>query len=315
MAVRCVQLVLVLGFVPADAGLFLFPALPTPTDFKGAGQSMAEEMQKSLPVSAGLGKQLEPSADQPKEDEQQKETRGELLAGASMFNAASSSNTEEQQAVEDALREAIVSSPAQLGGVDRGIEPLLGHGCVPDFTNCPEGWVKEGALCVAGGGYTGRCAAEADLSDMSLEQKLAFSDFCAVKFPCQVACGGGQDFHNTCPSLWREVGKGVCQAPLEYEGSCSVRLNVGSMSEEEKYAWSVRCGARWPCAAPEAHNYQDVCPEGWSLQAGQVCQAPSSYSGPCEHTASLSGATEADKKTFEASCRVAWAGLGAKIGH
>lgn len=35
----------------------------------------------------------------------------------------------------------------------------------------------------------GRCAAEADLSDMSLEQKLAFSDFCAVKFPCQVIQG------------------------------------------------------------------------------------------------------------------------------
>ena len=35
----------------------------------------------------------------------------------------------------------------------------------------------------------GPCAAEADLSDMSLEQKLAFSDFCAVKFPCQVIQG------------------------------------------------------------------------------------------------------------------------------
>ena len=32
----------------------------------------------------------------------------------------------------------------------------------------------------------GRCAVDADLSDMSLEQKLAFSDFCDVKFPCQV---------------------------------------------------------------------------------------------------------------------------------
>lgn len=55
MAVRCVQLVLVLGFVPADAGLFLFPALPTPTDFKGAGQSMAEEMQKVWFAIAGSG--------------------------------------------------------------------------------------------------------------------------------------------------------------------------------------------------------------------------------------------------------------------
>jgi hypothetical protein len=32
----------------------------------------------------------------------------------------------------------------QLGGIDRGIEPSFGHGCLPDFTKCPEGWAKEG---------------------------------------------------------------------------------------------------------------------------------------------------------------------------
>ena len=64
-------------------------------------------------------------------------------------------------------------------------------------------------------------------------------------------------------SLWREVGTSICGAPLEYEawikrwrlslfvlmlvrfqGPCSVRLDAGSMSEEEKYTWSSRCGAR-----------------------------------------------------------------------
>jgi hypothetical protein len=35
---------------------------------------------QSLPVRAGPGKQLEPSADQPKEDEEQKETRGDFHA-------------------------------------------------------------------------------------------------------------------------------------------------------------------------------------------------------------------------------------------
>lgn len=248
--------------------------------------------------------------DQPKEDEKEKEARGELMAGASMFNAASSENTEEQQAVEDALREAMVSSPSQLGAMDRGIEDNLEKTCLPDFTKCPVGWGQAGVLCTAGADYSGQCAAEADLSEMSLEQKLAFADFCSVKFPCQGPCDGGQDFHHTCPSLWREIGAGICQAPLEYEGSCSVRLAVAGMSAEDKYTWSVRCGARWPCAAPKLHNYQDTCAKGWSLKAGQVCQAPASYNGPCEHTAYMSGATEADKKAFEASCRVEWAEVG-----
>ena len=70
----------------------------------------------------------------------------------------------------------------QLGGMDRGIERSVGHGCLPDFTSCPEGWVKEGvllyigalfsrwlatcisgALCVAGGSYTGSGAFSAKL--------------------------------------------------------------------------------------------------------------------------------------------------------
>jgi len=232
-----------------------------------------------------------------------------------MFNAASSETTEEQKAVEDALREAMASSPSRLGGMDRGIE-AVGATCLPDFTKCPEGWTREGVLCMAGADYAGDCAAEADLSEMGLEQKLAFADFCAVKFPCQGPCEGGQDFlGQICPSLWREIGTGICQAPLEYEGSCSVRLDVAGMSGEEKYTWSVRCGARWPCAAPKLHNYHDTCPKGWSLKAGQVCRAPQSYNGPCEHTAYMSGASEADKKAFEASCRVEWVEVGGFCLH
>merc|ERR1712224_220066 len=168
---------------------------------------------------------------------------------------------------------------------------------------------------VAGEAYSGQCAAEADLLEMSLEQKLAFADYCSVTFPCQGACEGGQDFRFTCPSLWREIGENACSAPLEYEGSCSVRLDVAGMTDEEKYAWSVRCGARWPCTPPKTHNYQDACPRGWSLQSGQVCRAPPSYDGPCEHTAYMSGATEADKKAFEASCRVAWPDFGGVCYH
>ncbi len=65
---------------------------------------------------------------------------------------------------------------------------------------------SQGVLCVAGAAYSGcaavaacvshqggiaygvlgQCAVEADLSEMSVEQKLAFASFCSVAFPCQV---------------------------------------------------------------------------------------------------------------------------------
>jgi len=312
-------LVWAFGSVLVDGGFIFSPArgplVSAPvTDFKGMGRSMAEELEKALPRAAGP-KRLEPVMDQPKEDEKEKETNGELLASVSMFNAASSENTEEQQAAEDALREAMASSSSQLGGLDRSVQETSSQSCLPDFAKCPDNWTQEGVLCTAGGDYSGRCAAEVDLSEMSSEQKLAFADFCGVKFPCQGTCEGGQDFGYTCPSLWREIGSSICQAPLEYEGSCSVRLHVTGMSEEEKYTWSVRCGARWPCAAPRVHNYQDACPKGWSLRSGLVCHAPARYNGPCEQTAYMSGAGEADKKAFEASCHVSWAELGGACYH
>jgi len=174
---------------------------------------MAEELEKALPVSMGPPKQLEPAGDGAKESQEEKQSRSELLAAASLFNAASSENTEEQQAAEDALRDAI-SSPSQVGTPDRSISEIPDSACLPDSTRCPKGWSKQGVLCMASAAYSGRCAVEADLSDMNVEQKLAWSSFCGVAFPCQDECS--QDFHG-CPSLWRESTNGVCSAPSNYE--------------------------------------------------------------------------------------------------
>jgi len=275
--------------------------------------SMAEELLKELPGSGEQPQQLEPSMDQVKEDQTEKASRSELLAATSLFNAASSDNTAEQQAAEDALREAMLSTPSRIGAPDRTVQDNLPLPCLPDFTQCPRDWVKDGVLCVATESYTGPCAAEADLTEMSIEQKLAFASSCSAAFPCQEECI--QDFQQACPSLWREVGASICNAPLEYEGSCSVRLDVASMSEEEKYTWSTRCGARWPCTSIKKRSYDDVCPVGWTLQFGRTCTAPPSYNGPCERTAHMSGASAVNKKAFEASCHVQWPEMGGECTH
>ena len=60
-----------------------------------------------------------------------------------------------------------------------------------------------------------------------------------------------------------------------------MRVETADMSEEDKYTWSIRCGARlptvahgdaqgcgmikwtrWPCAALGKRSYDDVCPNG-----------------------------------------------------
>ena len=152
--------------------------------------------------------------DQVKEDQTEKASRSELLvhpvgtpcrnfgvqlfscwqAATSLFNAASSDNTAEQQAAEDALREAMLSTPSrvccaplcsyracaglaryifQIGAPDRTVQDNMPLPCLPDFTRCPKAWEKDGSifahfqrvltaavvlagvLCVATESYTG----------------------------------------------------------------------------------------------------------------------------------------------------------------
>lgn len=265
---------------------------------------MGQQLQTVLPVRSQDSKeQEEPAIDESKETEAAKDSRGELMAAASLFNKASSQDTEEQQAVEDALRDAM-SSPSHLEAPEREMQSNVAAACLPDYAKCPKEWIQKGVLCFAPSDYNGVCSLEADLSEMNLEQKQAFANICNVEFPCQEDCP--QDFSETCPSLWREIANGVCSAPAQYEGPCSVRLSVASMSEEDKYAFSIRCGARWQCAGTKKRNYQDICPLGWSLQFGKICTAPLAYNGPCEHTAYMQGASVQDKKRFEANCGVSW---------
>lgn len=279
------------------------------------GKQMGERLRTVLPVASEQvasepEKQLEPAIDEAKENEEASASRQELLVAASLFNDASSQNTEEQQATEDALREAL-STPSHVGSPARQVTNSEPTTCLPDLAQCPRNWIRKGVLCIASGEYSGSCASEADFSEMSSEQKLAFANVCEAIFPCQAECK--QDFQQVCPSLWREIDKGICSAPGQYEGGCPMRLNVSSMGDEDKYAFSVRCGARWPCSGGSLRrNYQDICPSGWSLQYGQTCAAPATYDGPCEKTAFMAGVSAAEKKRFEATCEAEWPAIGAE---
>jgi len=302
MAPMTAKLFLCFALACECGSVHLSPAATTlATDFGSKGRAMAEELQKALPASAGQAKPFEPAVDNPKAGGKDKESRSELLAAASLFNAASSQNTEEQQAAEDALRDAM-SSPSQLGAPDRSVQENEASACLPDFTKCPNGWSNDGVLCVAGDAYSGACAGKADLSDMTVEQKTAFASYCSVDFPCQGGCE--QDFRHTCPSLWREVGPNACHAPLQYEGACPARLDVTSMSDEDRYTWSARCAARWPCVAPQqrVYDYAAACPVGW-YRSGDDCIAPLTYER-CSGRMSFSNMSPAAKEDWASNCGV-----------
>eukprot|EP00973_Karenia_brevis_P096364 12431514-Karenia_brevis.AAC.1 len=284
-------------------------ALPQLADANQAGKISARILSAAIAKVSSSGdadeRQVEPAIAELEDHGDEKEIEQHLFSGAKLFNEASSQTTEEQRAAEDALQVAM-QSPSHIGKPDRALPNKMASeiACLPDFFQCPKTWKKQGVLCFAPANYSGKCSTILDLSDMDAEQKEAVARQCNLEFECQEECV--QDFRQTCPSLWTEIGPGICSAPPQYCGPCSHRVLTKDMSDKEKYLFSIECHARWQCTPPSPHQYDDACPHGWELQSGQVCAAPKAYKGPCDTLAHMSGMSVYDKKMFEATCDVRW---------
>lgn len=80
---------------------------------------------------------------------------------------------------------------------------------------CRVGECQCGVSC----GVLGQCAVEADISEMSVEQKLAFASFCSVAFPCQVIFNVSDAVF---ASLWVGLAAAVAQEDCaqDFQQSC-----------------------------------------------------------------------------------------------
>lgn len=231
-----------------------------------------------------------------------------MNAQTAFDDASSHSATPEEQAIKKDLAKAM-ATPSTVGIPERRM-PVAVSQCQPDLTKCPRHWDPRGVLCYANPSYTGPCALEADLINMNVEEKLAFSRFCKVDFPCQEDCL--QDFASACPSMWQQLHVG-CVAPAEYIGECNRFVDTSEMLEKDKFLFGLNCGARWPCMPPPVHLYEDLCPQGWVAEFGQICGAPHDYEGPCGHIAQMRGMRQIEKKRFEAACAVSWPVMRSRV--
>jgi len=268
-------------------------------EWRGMPVSLMLSMFWLAPASAlfshAPGRQLPPAVTQAQTD---------LMESSSMFHRASSAGlSEEEKSVEHALATA-VKSPAKVGKPEMILLADEELSCLPDVNRCPRGWEQRGLLCVATPSYTGACKPSAALFGMREEERLAFARYCQVDFHCQEDCP--ENLEEVCPSLWIEIGTNLCEAPRNYVGKCASRVRTDAMSNEDKLNFGLKCGARWPCAAPPAHVYTDVCPVGWALQYGHVCMAPHDYEGSCGRVFRMSGRSDSDKQKLEAYCAVSW---------
>ncbi|GAB69175.1 hypothetical protein PCYB_146040, partial [Plasmodium cynomolgi strain B] len=98
----------------------------------------------------------------------------------------------------------------------------------------------------------------------SVEIKKQIERTCRVIWPCLEKCV--QDYHQTCPYNWL-LKQNNCIAPYHYSPpqGCSKSFAVRSFSSFDKYLFSNKCFAPWPCINACQQDWSQPCPAHWAL--------------------------------------------------
>jgi CPW-WPC domain-containing protein len=116
-----------------------------------------------------------------------------------------------------------------------------------------------------------------------------------------------RDYSACCPEGWIEEGDGKsCLAPIEYRGNCATKMEYSGMTPLEKSVQALACGTVFPCLESCTKDYEELCPDGWTEEAGGFCTAPESYAGRCVRRQAFFSFNELQKASWAASCGVSW---------
>ncbi|ANQ10906.1 Uncharacterized protein PCOAH_00053330 [Plasmodium coatneyi] len=98
----------------------------------------------------------------------------------------------------------------------------------------------------------------------SVQVKKQIEQKCRIIWPCLEKCV--QDYHQTCPYNWL-LKQNNCIAPYHYNPpqGCSKSFAVRSFSSFDKYLFSNKCFAPWPCSNACQQDWSQPCPANWSL--------------------------------------------------
>ncbi|SCO70103.1 CPW-WPC family protein [Plasmodium vivax] len=157
----------------------------------------------------------------------------------------------------------------------------------------------------------------------SVQIKKQIERTCRVIWPCLRKCV--QDYHQTCPYNWL-LKQNKCIAPYHYSPpqGCAKSFAVRSFGSFDKYLFSNRCFAPWPCTDACQQDWSQPCPAHWSLvksrkgksaadkQAASkplVCQPlkRNIHRGVCtDESYDLTDFTFLQKQEFSHRCGVRW---------
>lgn len=115
--------------------------------------------------------------------------------------------------------------------------------------------------------------------------------------------------YSKCPDGWLQRGS-VCYADDAHakSGTCGARMDLGSMSTEQKLAFERFCNVQFPRAAVGSCDvdFEEACPSQWREVDENLCQAPDNYYGTCNPLLNTQGMTAEDKQRFGIQCGASW---------
>ncbi|CRH02774.1 CPW-WPC family protein, putative [Plasmodium relictum] len=137
---------------------------------------------------------------------------------------------------------------------------------------------------------------------------------CKVTWPCLNKCE--ENFYQTCPYNWL-LKDNKCIAPYYYNPpkGCENSFDILSFNIFDKYLFSNRCFAPWPCRNSCQQDWSNSCPDEWILTKRKInnnkniryfCKSSDKYKGICDEEYDLTDFTFLQKQDFSFRCSVKW---------
>ncbi|SCP04370.1 CPW-WPC family protein, putative [Plasmodium ovale] len=189
-------------------------------------------------------------------------------------------------------------------------KPIADKICLRDYSKmCPSAWEQiSETQCIAPKDYSGPCSHVMTFEPMNAKEKSTIG--VDLNWLClNESCGNGErNYTKDCPEHWIYTGK--CEAPENYSGGCSHKMDFGALSQSEKEEFSSACKAVWPCKEESCErDYSITCPKGWSYNVHRdMCSTNREFKGLIseQEMESISHMSYHQRIAFSSKYGIAW---------
>ncbi|SBT81026.1 CPW-WPC family protein, putative [Plasmodium malariae] len=121
---------------------------------------------------------------------------------------------------------------------------------------------------------------------------------CKVIWPCLNICE--ENFYQSCPYNWL-LKDNKCIAPYYYKPpkGCKNSLEIFTFSTFDKYLFSNKCFAPWPCKNSCQQDWTSPCPDGWTRLKAAEKKSKSKYNADSKYNEGSKHNDQGDDKIYD----------------